>query len=105
MAAVVPWTTAIASVSARPGVPLEVYQTVYQRGDHLVGRGRDLQRADTPILVHDDEVAERAADIDADAVHARRCRALGAGGQANRVQVSCPPREPESWCPPAGMAR
>ena len=68
MATVVPWTTATRVGRGEPGLLLEVAQAVDERRDHLVRGGRDLEGADPPVLVHDDEVAERAADVDAHSV-------------------------------------
>src|SRR5262249_47268802 len=59
----------------------QIGQPLDQRGDHRVGRGRDFERADAAGLVHDDEVAERAADVNSDAIaHGRASpREIGAG--------------------------
>jgi hypothetical protein len=54
------------------GLLPERSEAVHQRGDHFVRRGRDLEGADAPVPVHDDEVTEGAADVDAHTVaHAR----------------------------------
>ena len=103
-ATVVAWTTLVTLRRRRPGLVEQLEDALDDAAGVVVRRRQHLLRPQRAVGAEQDDVRERAADVDADPVarsatvdsSARRCRTAGARGRGRRRRRRRRPGSPSS---------